>query len=66
MYATLHSLLEEGVKAGEFPDVNPKLLFKAMGGLFMGLVLMGDKKDPVSENDIENLLNQLISTPIQK
>lgn len=64
MYATLHSLLEEGIKAGEFPDVNPKLLFKAMGGLFMGLVLMGDKKDPVSQNDIENLLNQLISNPV--
>ena len=66
LYATLHQLLEEGVKAGEFPNIDPKLLFKAMGGLFMGLVLMGDKKDPISENDIENLLSQLITNPAKK
>ena len=66
MYATLQSLLEDGVKAGEFPKINPKLLFKAMGGLFMGLVLMGDKKDQISEKDIEELLNQLIMNPTQQ
>jgi len=41
-------------------------LFKAMGGLFMGLVLMGDRKEPVSEKDVEDLLNQLITNPTQK
>ena len=65
MYSTLQSLLEDGVKAGEFPNVDPKLLFKAMGGLFMGLVLMGDKNKPVLEKDIENLINQLITNPAQ-
>jgi len=39
------------------------LLFKAMGGLFMGVVLMGDRNKPVSEKDIEELLNQLIMNP---
>ena len=53
-------------KAGEFPDINPKLLFKAMGGLFMGLVLMGEKKTPLSEKDIEKLLTQLIRNPMIK
>ena len=66
MYATLHSLLESGIKTGEFPDINPKHLFKAMGGMFMGLVLMGDKKDPVSQRDIEKLLSQLITDPTKK
>ena len=66
MYSTLHSLLEEGIKAGEFPDINPKLLFKAMGGLFMGIVLMGEKKEPLSEKDIEKLLTQLIRNPMIK
>ena len=42
------------------------LLFKAMGGLFMGLVFMGDRETPVSEKEIENLLNQLITDPTQK
>ena len=66
MYSTLHSLLEEGIKTGEFPDINPKLLFKAMGGLFMGLVLMGEKKEFLSEQDIEKLLSQLIRNPLIK
>ena len=63
MYGTIQGLLEDGVKSGEFPNINPQLLFKAMGGLFMGLVLMGDRKKQVSEKDIEELLNQLIMNP---
>ena len=63
LYGTIQGLLEDGVKVGEFPNINPKLLFKAMGGLFMGLVLMGDRKKRVSEKDIEELLNQLIMNP---
>ena len=63
MYGTIQGLLEDGVKAGEFPNINPQLLFKAMGGLFMGLVLMGDRRKQVSEKDIEELLNQLIMNP---
>ena len=66
IYSILQSLLEDGVKAGEFPNINPKLLFKAMGGLFMGVVLMGDRNKPVSEKDIEELLNQLITSPAEK
>ena len=65
IYSILQNLLEDGVKAGEFPNINPKLLFKAMGGLFMGIVLMGDRKKPISEKDIEELLTQLIMNPRQ-
>ena len=63
MYGTIQGLLEDGVKSGEFPNINSQLLFKAMGGLFMGLVLMGDRKKQVSEKNIEELLNQLIMNP---
>ena len=66
LYAVIQGILEDGIKVGEFPDVNPKLLFKAMGGLFMGLVLMDDKNEPVSEKEIEKLLNELITGPTQK
>ena len=66
LYAIIQGLLEDGVKAGEFPQLDTQLLFKAMGGLFMGLFLSGDKKDPVSEKNIEELLNQLIIDPTQK
>ena len=63
LYGVIQGLLEDGVKAGEFPKINPELMFKALGGLFMGLVFMGDKKDPVSEKDVEKLLNKLITDP---
>tara|TARA_B100001142_G_C14068904_1_gene552718 strand:+ start:172 stop:768 length:597 start_codon:yes stop_codon:yes gene_type:complete len=63
LYAVIQGLLEDGVKAGEFPKIKPELMFKALGGLFMGLVFMGDKKEPVSEKDVEKLLNQLITDP---
>ena len=66
IYSILQSLLEDGVKAGEFPNINPKLLFKAMGGLFMGIVLMGNRNKPISEKDIEALLTQLIMNPAQQ
>ena len=38
-------------------------MFKALGGLFMGLVFMGNKKETVTEKDVEKLLNQLITDP---
>ena len=63
LYGVIQGLLEDGVKAGEFPKINPELMFKALGGLFMGLIFMGDKKEPVSEKDVEKLLNQLITDP---
>ena len=66
IYSILQSLLEEGVKAEEFPNINPKLLFKAIGGLFMGIVLMGDRNKPISEKNIEELLTQLIMNPAQQ
>ena len=63
LYGVIQGLLEDGVKAGEFPKINPELMFKALGGLFMALVFMGDKKEPVSEKDVEKLLNKLITDP---
>ena len=38
-------------------------MFKALGGLFMGLVFMGDREEPVTDKDVEKLLNQLITDP---
>ena len=63
LYTVIQGLLEDGVKQGEFPKVNPQLMFKALGGLFMGLVFMGDRKEPVTDKEVENLLNELITSP---
>jgi len=63
LYSVIQGLLEEGIEKGEFPQVNPHLMFKALGGLFMGLVFMGDPQNPVTDRDVENLLNELITDP---
>ena len=63
LYSVIKGLLEDGVKSGEFPNVNPNHMFKALGGLFMGLVFMGDREEPVTDKDVEKLLNQLITDP---
>ena len=63
LYGVIRGLLEDGIKAGEFPKIDPELMFKALGGLFMGLVFMGDRSQPVSDKDVEELLNQLITDP---
>ena len=63
LYTVIQKLLEVGIKTGEFPKIEPQLMFKALGGLFMGLVFMGDRENPVSEKEIEDLLNQLITAP---
>ena len=63
LYTVLQELLEDGVEKGEFPKVKPQLMFKALGGLFMGLVFMGDKKKPVTDKEVESLLNELITDP---
>ena len=63
LYSVIQGLLEEGVEKGEFPQIDPQLMFKALGGLFMGLVFMGDRKNLVTDKEVENLLNELISDP---
>ena len=63
LYSVIKGLIEDGVKSGEFPNINPNHMFRALGGLFMGLVFMGDREEPVTDSDVEKLLNQLITDP---
>ena len=42
------------------------VLFKAIGGLFRSMVLMGNKNDFIFENDSEKLTGQLITNPTKK
>lgn len=66
LYSIIQGLLEDGITNGEFPQVDPQLMFKALGGLFMGLVFMGNPEEPVTEKDVEKLLNELIIDPTYK
>ena len=63
LYSTLRGLLEDGIKQKEFPQLDSGLMFKAIGGLFTGMIFLGDKKESVAEKDVEALLNKLITKP---
>ena len=62
LYSTLQQLLDEGMKIGEFPKVESHLLFKAIGGSFHGILLMGKEQQSLSRQDIEDLFSRLLST----
>ena len=62
LYGTLQQLHDEGMKIGEFPKVESHLLFKAIGGSFHGILLMGDEQQSLSRQDIEDLFSRLLST----
>ena len=59
LYAILQSIIEEGVRKGEFVNINPSLLMKAIGGLFHQLLITNDDdlKDKDFEIMLENFLN---------
>ncbi|MCH7762092.1 TetR/AcrR family transcriptional regulator, partial [candidate division TA06 bacterium] len=62
LYGALRGLLEEGMERGEFPRVNPDLLFQAIGGLFHGLLFLGEKKEErMKQEEMEELLSGLLS-----
>lgn len=63
LYAILKGLLEDGIAKGEFPKLDLNLMFKAIGGLFVGLIFMGEENKDITAGDIEELLNNLITAP---
>jgi len=63
LYGSLKGLLEEGMVRSEFPQTDAELLFRAIGGLFHGILFLGSEDKNVSRDDIENLLNQFLTSP---
>lgn len=64
LYKTLEDLLEAGMELGEFPKIDTHLLFKAIGGSFHGILLMGNDQSSLSRKDIEGLFSRLLSTTV--
>ncbi len=61
IYNRIESILKEGVEKGEFMNIAPEILMKAMGGIFHGLLLFGENQSTVHDEDLEKLMNQFIS-----
>lgn len=60
LYNVLTELIEQGIKAGQFPQMEPRLVLKAMGGLFHGLVFWGSDRSSITEDEIEEMLGNLL------
>ena len=45
--------------SGGFADIKPELFMKAVGGIFHGIVFMGEQKK-LEEKDIESLISNFI------
>jgi len=60
LYKVLMELITEGIEKGEFPRMEPRLILKAMGGLFHGLVFVGTDRNEITENEIEQMLSNLL------
>ena len=67
LYGALRGLLEESVSKNQFPNTDSEILFKAIGGLFHGVLFLGNEdKNQVSRNDIKNLLKQFLNSSKEK
>ncbi len=66
LYKVLMELIEQGIKQEEFPKMEPRLIMKAMGGLFHGLVFLGKDRDTITENEIEEMLGNLLGKTSQQ
>ncbi len=60
LYSVLRGLLEDGIAAGEIPNMPSGVLMRAIGGLFHGLLFLGDGKRRLGESDVEELVAKLL------
>ena len=58
LYAILQSIIEEGIKKKEFVDLNPRLLMKAIGGLFHQLLISNN--EDLDDNEFEIMLGNFL------
>ena len=66
LYGSLRGLLEEGMAKSEFPQTDAELLFRAIGGLFHGILFLGSEEKEVSREDIQKLFDQFLTTSKEK
>ncbi len=60
LYATLHGILEDGVAIGDFVDIQPDLLMRAIGGIFHSLIFPGDAQSSISDTDLDTVLSKFL------
>lgn len=57
---TMLKIIEEGIKAGEFPQIDSQLTLKALGYIFHGMILMGKDREDITEEEVEDLFTKFL------
>ena len=57
---TMHKLIEIGIEAGEFPNIDSQITLKALGSIFHGMVLMGKDRENITEEEVEELFTKFL------
>jgi len=57
---TIHKLIETGIEAGEFPNIDSQLTLKALGYIFHGMILMGKDRENITEDEVEELFTKFL------
>lgn len=60
LYDLLTILIDAGIREGQFPQMDTRIVLKTMGGIFHGLVFLGDDRDSITEEQIETMLETLL------
>jgi len=57
---TLQQIIQAGIDAKEFPQLESEMILKALGHIFHGMVFLGKDRDAITEDDVEELFRQFI------
>lgn len=57
---TMHKIIEAGIEAGEFPQIDSQLTLKALGYIFHGMILMGEDRKNITEEEVEDLFTKFL------
>lgn len=57
---TLQQIIQTGIEANEFPQLESQMILKALGHIFHGMVFLGADRDNITEDDVEELFRQFI------
>jgi len=57
---TLHQIIKIGIEEKEFPQIDSEMTLKALGHIFHGMVLMGQDRENITEEEVEELFKQFI------
>lgn len=57
---TMHKIIEAGIEAGEFPQIDSQLTLKALGYIFHGMILMGKDREDITEEEVGDLFTKFL------